>query len=368
MARSTSSSGRTIRPRRLGMPASPGPGALQDPHQDRLGLVVGGVAERDAPRPGRPGATRAQRGVPDDPRRFLGECPRRAARRPATTRAGQPSRAASASTKAASRSALGPKAVVDVADGEPKRVLGCGGARARGGGRPSRGRPRRLRGRGLLIEEAVARRPRRRTAAERPRRRRRPPGTWPVIGHRRRSTPAAATRLAGPPRRTHPRTARASRSGTILLDGVDRVLAASKASWRCAADTPIATLASPTESRPIRCRITTCRTPGHARRPPRRSPSAWPRPSARGPRIPAPRRGGPAVLLRTTPRNTATPPASGTVTAWATASAERGSSVTRYIRHAPPLTGGKHASSSPACTGRSPRRSRCRPRTGCEGR
>ena len=40
----------------------------------------------------------------------------------------------------------------------------------------------------------------------------------------------------------------------------------------------------------------------------------------------------PAVSFRTTPRNTATPPASGTATAWATASAESGSSTTRYIR------------------------------------
>ena len=44
---------------------------LQDPHEDRLGLVVGGVAERDATGPGQTRDTR-QRGVTGDPGGLFG--------------------------------------------------------------------------------------------------------------------------------------------------------------------------------------------------------------------------------------------------------------------------------------------------------
>jgi hypothetical protein len=101
-----------------------GPGALEDPHEDGLDLVIGGVAERDAGRPGHPRDAR-QRRVTSEAGGLLGG-PATASRHldPDDTRgAVQPGRQRLDEDGIAVRFRAEP--VMDVADREPERVLGA---------------------------------------------------------------------------------------------------------------------------------------------------------------------------------------------------------------------------------------------------
>ena len=113
-------------------PASPGrdagkaagPRPLEDSHQHRLGLVVGGVAQRDAPGANPPRDTRKRR-VANEPRGLLGG----PAPAPWHLNADDLRRAAQAGGERLDERRipvrLGPEAVVNVTDGELEPELGA---------------------------------------------------------------------------------------------------------------------------------------------------------------------------------------------------------------------------------------------------
>jgi hypothetical protein len=97
--------------------------ALQEPHDDGLGLIVGRVAERDAGSPARPGDA-LESGVPRHPGRRL----RRASGPLADAHALDDRRAAEPGGERLDERrvgiGVGPEPVVDVADHQRKRAVG----------------------------------------------------------------------------------------------------------------------------------------------------------------------------------------------------------------------------------------------------
>ena len=185
------------------------PRALENPHEDGLDLVVRGVAQRDAAGPRLAGDAR-ERGVADPSGRLLGGQPDAKGHAHPADACGAPQSRRQRLDEVGIPVGFRPEPVVHVADGDLKAVPRTQeDERVEQGDRVGATRD--------AYEDVVSRieesPPDDGVAHRGGEERRLAARLLRIIGHRRRSSPAAVTRPAGRPRRSHPRTAPASRSG-----------------------------------------------------------------------------------------------------------------------------------------------------------
>ena len=190
-----------------GQPAGPRP--LNDPHENGLGLVLGGVAERDALGPGRPGDLLQGR-MASEARRFLrGPAPEaRDLDSDDVDRAVQTGR--QGLDEGGIPVSLRSETMVNVTNAESERELGTEedeGVQEGDGVRPPRD----------AYEDMLSRVDKPLAGYCRPHRGGQERGlrlmATSLMAHRRHSNPAGVTHPGARPRRTRPRTARASRWG-----------------------------------------------------------------------------------------------------------------------------------------------------------